>query len=48
MLSIGWYDFIKFIHVLLAIVAIGFNATYGIWLSRAAKEPEHEAFTLRA
>ena len=47
MLSIGWYEFVKFLHVLLAIVAVGFNATYGIWLARAAKEPEHEAFTLR-
>ena len=46
-LSIGWYEFVKFLHVLLAIVAVGFNATYGIWLTRAAKEPEHEAFTLR-
>ena len=45
-LSIGWYEFVKFLHVLLAIVAVGFNATYGIWLARAAKEPEHEAFTL--
>lgn len=47
MLAIGWYEVIKFFHVLLAIVAVGFNATYGIWLARAAKEPEHEAFTLR-
>ena len=31
------FQFIKFIHVLLAIVAVGFNASYGIWLARAAK-----------
>src|SRR5262245_58346147 len=46
-LALGWYEVIKFLHVLLAIVAVGFNATYGIWLARAAKEPEHERFTLR-
>ena len=45
--ALGSYEVIKFIHVLLAIVAVGFNATYGIWLARAAKEPEHEAFALR-
>jgi len=46
-LALGWYEVIKFFHILLAIVAVGFNATYGIWLARAAREPEHEAFTLR-
>ena len=30
---------LKFIHVLLAILAVGTNATYGIWLARAAKAP---------
>ena len=30
------FQFIKFIHVLLAIVAVGFNASYGIWLARSA------------
>ncbi|HEV8671962.1 MAG TPA: DUF2269 family protein [Candidatus Limnocylindria bacterium] len=34
------FQFIKFIHVLLAIVAVGFNASYGIWLARAAKAPQ--------
>jgi uncharacterized membrane protein len=46
-LALGWYEVIKFFHVVLAIVAVGFNATYGVWLARAAKEPEHEGFTLR-
>jgi uncharacterized membrane protein len=45
--ALGWYEIIKFFHILLAIVAVGFNATYGVWLARAAKEPEHEGFTLR-
>ena len=34
------FQYIKFIHVLLAIVAVGFNASYGIWLARAAKAPQ--------
>lgn len=34
------YSFMKFIHVLLAIVAVGFNASYGIWLARAASAPQ--------
>lgn len=34
------FQLAKFIHVLLAIVAVGFNASYGIWLARAAKAPQ--------
>lgn len=34
------FQFVKFIHVLLTIVAVGFNASYGIWLARAAKAPQ--------
>jgi len=30
---------VKFLHVLLAIIAVGFNATYGVWLARVAREP---------
>jgi len=41
------YTFLKFLHVLLAIIAVGFNASYGIWLARAAREPEHELHVLR-
>ena len=41
------YDWVKLIHVLLATIAVGFNASYGIWLSRAAREPEHELHVLR-
>jgi uncharacterized membrane protein len=46
-LALGWYEVVNFLHILLAVVAVGFNATYGIWLARAAREPEHEAFTLK-
>lgn len=41
------YGWLKFAHILLAIVAVGFNASYGIWLARAAREPEHELWALR-
>ncbi|MGH2734142.1 MAG: DUF2269 family protein [Actinomycetota bacterium] len=41
------YEFLKFLHVVLAIVAIGANATYGLWLARAAREPEHTAYALK-
>ena len=34
------FQFIRFIHVLLAIIAVGFNASYGIWLARATKAPQ--------
>ncbi len=34
------YLFLKYIHVLLAIVAVGANVTYGIWLAMGAREPQ--------
>jgi uncharacterized membrane protein len=46
-LAIETYEILKFVHVLLAIVAVGFNASYGIWLARAARERDHETFALR-
>ena len=45
--SVSLDAIIKFVHVLLAIIAIGFNASYGIWLYRAAREPEHALHVLR-
>lgn len=41
------YNFLQYLHVVLAIVAVGFNASYGIWTARAAKEPEHELHILK-
>jgi uncharacterized membrane protein len=35
------YNALKFVHILLAIIAVGFNASYGIWLARARRQPEH-------
>lgn len=34
-------------HVLLAVVAVGGNLTYALWLRLAEREPEHLAFTIR-
>ncbi len=41
------YALLKFIHVLLAITALGTNITYGLWLPRAAREPHHLEFALK-
>jgi uncharacterized membrane protein len=41
------YSFLKFLHVLLVVIAVGFNASYGIWIGRLAREPEHAAHVLR-
>jgi uncharacterized membrane protein len=38
---------VKFVHILLAITAVGFNASYAIWAQRAARSPEHLGFALR-
>jgi len=38
---------IKWIHVLAAISAVGANITYGIWIARAAHEPDVLPFVLR-
>lgn len=46
-MNLTLYSFLKFLHVLMAVVAVGFNASYGIWLARAAKEPEHAPHVLR-
>ena len=41
------YEVLKYVHVVLAIVAIGFNISYGIWLARAAQDAQHAPFILR-
>ena len=42
-----WYGLLKFVHVLLAITAVGSNITYAVWNIRGALEPQHLSFTLR-
>lgn len=41
------YPWLKLLHILLAIVAVGFNISYSIWLARAAREPQHLGYALR-
>jgi uncharacterized membrane protein len=43
----NWYLGLKYLHVLLAITAVGTNITYGAWFARSAAEPEHLGFVLR-
>jgi uncharacterized membrane protein len=38
---------LKFIHIFAAIVAVGMNISYGIWLGRAQNEPASNAFALK-
>jgi uncharacterized membrane protein len=41
------FEIVKFLHILFAIIAVGFNASYGIWLVRAARQPDHQGYVLR-
>jgi len=45
--AIAGYTVLKFFHVLFAIIAVGFNASYGIWIYRAQREREHELHVLK-
>ncbi|MHB8631104.1 MAG: hypothetical protein ACYC9W_04165 [Candidatus Limnocylindria bacterium] len=38
---------LRFAHILLAIVAIGANLTYALWLRIGERHPEHLAYTIR-
>ena len=39
--------FLKFLHVVFAVVAVGFNLSYGFWLFRARQNPKDLLFVLR-
>lgn len=41
------YPWLKVVHILLAIVAVGSNITYGVWQIRAGREPQQLGWTLR-
>lgn len=43
----SWYNLLKYLHVLLAIVALGSNITYAVWNMLAAREPGNLLFTLK-
>lgn len=38
---------VKYVHILLAIVAVGLNASYGVWIGRASRDSRHLGFALR-
>ncbi|HEY8338579.1 MAG TPA: DUF2269 family protein [Egibacteraceae bacterium] len=40
------YDWVKLVHVAAAIVAVGTNVTYVLWLRRVRRDPTHRAFAL--
>ena len=42
-----FYVAIKFFHIFFAIVAVGFNATYALWIGRGQRDPGHLDFALR-
>jgi len=42
-----WYTLLKFVHVLAAVVAVGSNITYGVWLVRGSRDPKMLSFALR-
>jgi uncharacterized membrane protein len=41
------YPWLKVLHIILAIVAVGFNISYAIWQARGTRDPEHLGFALR-
>ena len=41
------YQMLKFIHVFAAIIAVGFNFSYIVWLVRGKMEKEHLLFSLK-
>jgi uncharacterized membrane protein len=47
--ALEWlYPWLKIGHILMAIVAVGFNISYGILIRRAAAEPMHLGHVLRS
>ncbi len=38
---------VKYIHILAAIVAIGLNISYAVWIIRAQRDPAHMSFALK-
>lgn len=46
--SLAWlYPWLKVGHILMAIVAVGFNFSYGVLIRRASAEPQHLGHVLR-
>jgi uncharacterized membrane protein len=38
---------VKYLHILAAIVAVGFNISYAVWIIRARSDPGHLPFALK-
>ena len=38
---------VKYVHILAAIVAVGLNISYAVWIIRAQRDPGHTAFALK-
>jgi len=38
---------VKYVHILAAIVAVGLNLSYAVWIIRAQREPGHMPFALK-
>ena len=41
------FSIVKYIHILAAIVAVGFNISYAVWIIRAQRDPAHMSFALK-
>jgi uncharacterized membrane protein len=41
------YPWLRLLHILLVVVAVGFNISYSVWLARARREPHHYGYVLR-
>jgi hypothetical protein len=46
-MTVSWYALLKYVHVLLAITALGSNITYGVWKALSARQAGHTLFALR-
>jgi uncharacterized membrane protein len=42
-----WYLLLKLLHVIAAIVAVGSNVTYGVWIASASRDPKALPFVLK-
>jgi uncharacterized membrane protein len=41
------FTIVLYVHILAAIVAVGFNISYAVWIVRSRADPTHTAFALK-
>ncbi len=41
------YNLVVFLHIFLAVVAVGFNFSYVVWIQRGTSDPTHLNFALK-